>query len=83
MCSSIPKSDAAVLIGLTTKAAKKSMVELADAVSLGLCLAATSDVVFYCLCTALELSVLKIWLVRPAKESDGKLLTAFPLEIVF
>ena len=68
--SSISKSEASVLIDLTIKSAKKLVVEPPATVVLGLCSAAIHDVSYDSLFTALELSALKPWLVRPAKESD-------------
>ena len=68
--SSIPKSEAPVLIDLTTKSAKKLVVVPPATVGLGLCSAAIHDVSYDSLFTALELIALKPWLVIPAKESD-------------
>ena len=68
--SSIPESVASVLIDLMTKSAKKLMVEPPPTVGLGLCSAALHDVSYDSLFTAVELSTLKPWLVRPAIESD-------------
>jgi hypothetical protein len=68
--SSIPKSEASVLIDLTIKSAKKLVVEPPATVGLGLCSAAIHDVSYDSLFTALELSALKPWLIRPTKESD-------------
>ena len=68
--SSIAKSEASVLIDLMTKSAKKLMVEPPATVGLGLCSASIHDVSYDSLLTALELSTLKPWLVRLAKESD-------------
>merc|ERR1712012_1109683 len=52
------------------KSAKKLMVEPPATVGLGLCSAAIHDVSYDSLFTAMELSALKPWLVRPTKESD-------------
>ena len=65
--SSIPKSEAPVLVDLMTKLALKLLDELPATVGLGLC-----SLVFHCvsydsLFTSLELSVLKPWLVRPVQ----------------
>ena len=65
--SGIPKSEASVLLDMTTRSAKVLMVE-PPAVGLGLSSAATHDVSYDCFFTALELSALKPWLVRPARE---------------
>ena len=71
MQSSFTKSEASVLIDLTTMFTKKLMVEPPAMVRLGLCSAAILDVSYdsLSLFTALELSALKPWLVRPARES--------------
>ena len=61
--SSIPKSEAPVLIDLTTKSAKKLVVVPPATVELGLCSAAIHDVSYDSLFTALELIALKPWLV--------------------
>ena len=68
--SSIPISEAPVLFDLTTKSAKKLVVEPPATVGLGLCSDAFHDVSYDSLFAALELSALKPWLVRPAKGSD-------------
>ena len=62
------KSETSVLIDLTTKSIKKLMVEPPAMVGLGLSLfsCAIHDVPYDCFFTALELSALKPWLVRPA-----------------
>ena len=62
------KSEDSVLIDLTTKSTKKLMVEPQAMVGLGLCSAAIHVVSDGSLFTALDLSALKPWLVRPARE---------------
>ena len=68
--SSISISEAPVLFDLTTNSAKKLVVEPPATVGLGLCSVAIHDVSYDSLFAALEMSALKPWLVRPAKESD-------------
>ena len=64
--SSILKSEASVLVDLTTKSAKKLEVDTPATVGLGL-YSQLFDVSYDSPLTALELSVMKPWLVRPAK----------------
>ena len=68
MQSCFLKSETSVLIDLTTKSTKKLMVEPQAMVGLGLCSAAIHVVSHDSLFTALDLSALKPWLVRLARE---------------
>ena len=66
--SSIPNQEVSVLIDLTTKSAKKLVVEPPATVELGLCSDAIHDVSFDSLFTALDLCALNYgW---SAKESN-------------
>ena len=65
--SSFPKSEAPVLVDLTTKLAKKLVVQPPATVGLGLCSQLFS---MFSPFIALELSALKPWLGTPTKESD-------------
>ena len=67
--SSILKTEAPVTVDLTTRSAKKFVVETAATVGFGLC-SQLFDASYDSPFTALELSVLELWSVRPAKESD-------------
>ena len=68
--SSILKSEASVLVDLTTKSAKKLVVDTPATVGLGL-YSQPFDVSYDSPFTALEVSTLKPWLVRPASELDS------------
>ena len=77
--SSIPKSEASVLLDMTTKSAKKLMVEPA-ATWVGLCSAAVHDVLYVFFSSALVLNALKPWLVRPAQESCCTVISRLELD---
>ena len=68
--SSVPKSEASSLFEFTNQSAMKLVVEPTATVGLGRCSDAVLDVPYDFIFTALELSALKPWFVRPANESD-------------
>ena len=68
--SRIAKSEASVLIEFTIKSIRKMVVEPPVTAGLGFCSAAIHDVLFDSLFTAMELTALKPWSVRPVKETN-------------